>query len=75
MDSTFVKVSKDFNRFAGLNSLYEGMNILDQYYCCRVEEQQMLEKHLGLDSHQWTQLDVVVIHFMKIVKRTNLNTL
>ena len=69
------EVSADLNRFAGLQPLYEGINLLDPHYCRRDEAQRMLEKCLGLNDHQRTHLAGAVMHFMEIVKETNLNTL
>jgi hypothetical protein len=69
------EISEDLNRFAGLKPLYEGINMLDPHYCRRDEAQRMLEKCLGLQNHQRIKLSVAVMHFMVIVKQTNLNTL
>jgi len=69
------EVSGDLNRFAGLQPLYEGINLLDPHYCRRDEAQRMLEKCLGLNDHQRTRLAGAVMQFMEIVKETNLNTL
>ena len=69
------EVSEDLNRIAGLKPLYEGINLLDPYYCRRDEAQRMLEKCLGLRDQQRIQLAGVVMHFMDIVKQTDLNTL
>ena len=70
-----LEVSGDLNRFAGLQPLYEGINLLDPHYCRRDEAQRMLEKCLGFNDYQRTQLAGAVMHFMDIVKQTNLNTL
>jgi len=70
-----LEVSGDLNRFAGLQPLYEGINLLDPHYCRRDEAQRMLEKCLGFNDYQRTQLASAVMHFMDIVKQTNLNTL
>ncbi len=69
------EVSEDLNRFAGLKPLYEGINMLDPHYCRRDEAQRMLEKCLGLHDYQRIQLAGAVMHFMDIVKQTDLNTL
>jgi DNA repair protein RadC len=69
------EVSEDLNRFAGLQPLYEGINMLDPHYCRMDEAQRMLDKCLGLNDHQRLQLAGAVMHFMDIVKQTNLNTL
>jgi hypothetical protein len=68
-------VREDLNRIAGLKPLYEGINLLDPYDWRRDEAQRMLEKCLGLHDHQRIQLAGAVMHFMDIVKQTDLNTL
>ena len=68
-------VREDLNRFAGLKKLYEGITMLDPHYYQCDEAQRMLENWLGLRDHQRIQLAEVVMHFMDIVKQTNLNTL
>ena len=37
------EVSEDLNRFAGLQPLYEGINMLDPHYCRMDEAQRMLD--------------------------------
>ena len=63
-------LSEDLNRFAVLQPLFEGKNLLDPHYCRRDEAQRMLEKCLGLNDHQRIQLAGVVMHFMQIDKQT-----
>ena len=69
------EVSEELSKFAGLQPLYEGINLLDPHYCRRDEALRMLEKCQGLNDLQRKQLEDVVMQIMEIVKKTNLNSL
>ena len=49
--------------------------MLEPHYCRRDEVQRMLEKSIGLHDHQQIKLALLVMHFLDIVKQTNMNTL
>jgi len=61
-------VSEELTKFAGLQPLYDGINLLDLVYCRRDKALRMLEKCTGLNDPQREQLINVVMDFMEIVK-------
>ena len=68
------EVSEELTRFAGLQPLYDGINLLDPVYCRKDEVLRMLEKCSGLDDSQREEkLTSAVMVFMDIVKKTDLN--
>ena len=67
------EVSEELTRFAGLQPLYDGINLLDPVYCRKDEVLRMLEKCTGLSDSQREQLTSAVMVFMDIVKKTDLN--
>ena len=70
------EVSEELTRFAGLQPLYDGINLLDPVYCrCKDEVLRMLEKCTGLNDSQREQLTSAVMVFMDIVMKTDLNPL
>ena len=69
------EVSEELTRFAGLQPLFEGINLLDPHYCRGDEALRMLGKCQGLNDFQREKLAGVVMLFMEIVKKTNLNSL
>ena len=66
---------EDSNSFALLKGLYEGINMIDQYYYRRDETQPMMGKCLWMLDHQAIQIAAVVMYFVEIIKPTNLNKL
>ena len=50
------EVSEELTRFAGLQPLYDGINLLDPVYCRKDEVLRMLEKCTGLNDSQREQL-------------------
>ena len=64
-----LAVSEELTRFAGLQPLYDGIDLLGPVYCRRDEALRMLEQCSGLNDPQREQLINVVIDFMKIVKK------
>jgi len=67
------EVSEELTRFAGLQPLFEGINLLDPVYCRKDEVLRMLEKCTGLNDSQQEQLTGAVMVFMDILKKTDLN--
>ena len=70
-----LAVSEELTRFVGLQSLYDGINLLDPVYCRKDEVLRMLEKCKGLNDSQREQLTSAVMVLMDIVKKTDLNPL
>lgn len=67
------EVSSELTKYAGLQSLYEGLNLLNPQYCRRDEVLRLLGKCHGLSNQQQEQLAGAVKVFMEIVNKTNLN--
>ena len=57
------EVSKELTRFAGLQPLYDGINLLDHVYSRKDEVLRMLEKCTGLNDSQREQLTSAVMGF------------
>ena len=55
--------SEEVTRFAGLQPLYDGINLLDPVYCRKDEVLRMLEKCTGLNDSQQEQLTGAVMVF------------
>ena len=70
-----LAVSEELTRFAGLQPLYDGINLLDPVYCRKDEVLRILEKCTGLNDSQQEQLTGAIMVFMDIVKKTDLNPL
>ena len=68
-----LAVSEELARFAGLQPLYDGINLLYPVYCRKDEVLRMLEKCTGLYDSQREQLTSAVMVFMDIVRKTDLN--
>jgi len=47
---SLLAVSEELTRFSGLQTLYDGINFLDQVYCHRDEALRILEKYAGLND-------------------------
>ncbi|MBC8259183.1 MAG: DNA repair protein RadC [SAR324 cluster bacterium] len=71
----YSSVSEDLTKYAGLQPLYEGINMLNPHYCRRDEVLRMLENCSGLNVCQQEQLTDSVMLFLQIVKKTKLNPL
>ena len=69
------EVSTELSRYAGLQPLYEGVNLFNPNYFRTDEALRKLEQCQGLNDLQREQLTNVVVIFMEIVKKTNLNSL
>ncbi|HHZ78469.1 MAG TPA: hypothetical protein EYN57_05900, partial [Candidatus Lambdaproteobacteria bacterium] len=64
------EVSEELTRYAGLQPLFEGINLLDPHYCRGDEALRMLGKCQGLNDFQREKLAGVVMLFMEIVKHS-----
>ena len=62
-------------RFAGLQLLYDGINLLDPVSCRKDEVLRMLEKCTGLNDSQQEKLTGAIMVFMDIMKKKDLNPL
>jgi len=70
---SLFEVSEELTRFAGLQPLYDGINLLGPVYCRKDEVLRMLEKCTGLNDSQQEQPTGAVMVFMDILKKTDLN--
>jgi len=55
-----LEVSEELTRLAGLQPLYDGINLLDPIYCENNAVLRMLEKCTGHNDSKWEQLTVLL---------------
>ncbi len=67
------EVSSELTKYSGLQSLYEGLNLLNPQYFRQDEVLRLLGKCHGLSNQQQKQLAGAVKVFLEIVNKTNLN--